>query len=112
MTTILDHKTTLAYLAYLGYPDEPRTSALQVTRTRARKIDCRKGKVLRNIFLCFVCGAAGSGKTSLLQSFLKKPFSEIYKLTSKMMSVVNAVDIDRSEKYLLVKLFAICLSSN
>ncbi|KAJ3726420.1 EF hand associated-domain-containing protein [Lentinula guzmanii] len=32
MTTLLDHKTALAYLAYLGYPDEPRTSALQITR--------------------------------------------------------------------------------
>lgn len=101
MTTLLDHKTTLAYLAYLGYPDEPRTSALQVTR--ARKIDRRKGKVSRNVFLCYVCGAAGSGKTSLLRSFLKKPFSEIYEPTSKMMSAVNAVDIEGSEKYLVVR---------
>lgn len=100
MTTLLDHKTTLAYLAYLGYPDEPRTSALQVTR--ARKIDRRKGKVSRNVFLCYVCGAAGSGKTSLLRAFLKKPFSDIYEPTSKMMSAVNAVDIEGSEKYLVV----------
>ncbi|KAF8827534.1 hypothetical protein HHX47_DHR4000397 [Lentinula edodes] len=99
MTTLLDHKTTLAYLAYLGYPDEPRTSALQVTR--ARKIDRRKGKVSRNVFLCYVCGAAGSGKTSLLRAFLKKPFSEIYEPTSKMMTAVNAVDIEGSEKYLV-----------
>ena len=45
MTTLLDHKTTLAYLAYLGYPDEPRTNALQVTRPR--RVDRRKGKVSR-----------------------------------------------------------------
>jgi hypothetical protein len=101
MTTLLDHKTTLAYLAYLGYPDEPRTSALQVTR--ARKIDRRKGKVTRNVFLSYVCGAAGSGKTSLLRAFAGKPFTPLYEPTSKMTSVVNAVDIDGSEKYLVVR---------
>jgi Ras family protein T1 len=100
MTTLLDHKTTLAYLAYLGYPDEPRTSALHVTR--ARKVDRRKGKVSRNVFLCYVCGAAGSGKTSLLRAFVKKPYSDAYEPTTKMISVVNAVDIDGSEKYLVV----------
>jgi mitochondrial Rho GTPase 1 len=100
MTTLLDHKTTLAYLAHLGYPDEPRTNALQVTRPR--KIDRRKGKVTRNVFLCYVCGAAGSGKTALLRAFAGKPFTEVYEPTSKMFSVVNSVDIDGSEKHLVV----------
>ena len=101
MTTLLDHKTTLAYLAYLGYPDEPRTNALQVTRPR--KSERRKGKVTRNVFLCYVCGAAGSGKTSLLRSFAGKPFSSVYEPTSKMICVVNSVDIEGSEKYLVVR---------
>lgn len=101
MTTLLNHKTTLSYLAYLGYPDEQRTSAL--ITTRPRKVDRRKGKVTRNVFLCYVCGAAGSGKTSLLRSFAGKPFRETYEPTSKMVSVVNAVDIDGSEKYLVVR---------
>lgn len=100
MSTLLDHKTTLAFLAYLGYPDDPRTSALQVTRPR--KADRRKGKTSRNVFLCYVCGAAGSGKTSLLRSFVRKPFTGAYEPTSKMISVVNSVDIDGSEKYLVV----------
>jgi mitochondrial Rho GTPase 1 len=100
MTTLLDHKTTLAYLAYLGYPDEPRTGALQVTR--GRKADRRRGKVTRNVFLCYVCGAAGSGKTSLLRAFAGKPFSNNYEPTSKVISVVNSVDINGSEKYLVV----------
>lgn len=100
MTTLLDHRTTLAYLAYLGYPAEPRTEALQVTRPR--KQDRRKGKVTRNVFLCYVCGAAGSGKTSLLHAFANKSFQSTYEPTSKMVSVVNAVDIDGSEKYLVV----------
>lgn len=100
MTTLLDYKTTLAYLAYLGYPDEPRTNALHVTRPR--KVDRRKGKVTRNVFLCYVCGAAGSGKTSMLRAFAGKPFSEVYEPTKKMNSVVNSVDINGSEKYLVV----------
>ena len=100
MSTLLDHKTTLAYLAYLGYPNEPRTEALQVTRPR--KIDRRKGKVTRNVFLCYVCGAAGSGKTSLLRAFAGKSFDPVYEPTNKVVSVVNSVDIDGSEKYLIV----------
>ena len=100
MTTLLDHRTTLAYLAYLGYPGIPQTSALQVTQPR--KKDRKKGKVTRNVFLCYVCGAAGSGKTSLLRSFAGKSYKTAYEPTNKMTSVVNAVDIDGSEKYLIV----------
>ncbi len=110
MTTLLDHKTTLAYLAYLGYPREPRTSALQVTR--ARKVDRRKGKVTRNVFLCYICGAAGSGKTSLLRAFVGKQFKPMYEPTNKQISVVNAVDIDGSEKYLVASDFTHPLCSS
>ncbi|KAH9924267.1 mitochondrial Rho 1 [Epithele typhae] len=103
MTTLLEYKTTLAYLAYLGYPEEPRTDALVVTRPR--KVDRRKGKSARNVFLCYFCGAAGSGKTSLLRAFAGKPFSPVYEPTKKMNSVVNSVDIDGSEKYLVLQEF-------
>ena len=99
MTTLLDHKTTLGYLAYFGYPS-PRTSAFQVTRPR--KAERRKGKSTRNVFLCYVCGAAGSGKTSLLSEFVGRKFGETYQPTKKMTSVVNSVDIEGSEKYLVV----------
>ena len=100
MTTLLEHRTTLAYIAYLGYPGSPQTSALQVTQPR--KKDRKKGKVTRNVFLCYVCGAAGSGKTSLLRAFVGKPYRNTYEPTTKMISVVNSVDIDGSEKYLVV----------
>ncbi|EIN12642.1 mitochondrial Rho GTPase [Punctularia strigosozonata HHB-11173 SS5] len=103
MTTLLDHKTTLAYLAYLGYPGESQTSALQITRPR--KVDRKKGKSTRNVFLCYVCGAAGSGKTSLLRAFAGKPFQQAYKPTNQVISVVNSVDIDGSEKYLVLQEF-------
>ncbi|KAH9480307.1 ERMES complex Ca(2+)-binding regulatory GTPase gem1 [Psilocybe cubensis] len=103
MTTLLDHKTTLAYLAHLGYPTEPRTSALQITR--ARKLDRRKGRVQRNVFLCYVCGAAGAGKTALLRAFAGKGFKEEYEPTKKVVCAVNAVDIGGQEKYLVLQEF-------
>jgi mitochondrial Rho GTPase 1 len=100
MITLLEHKTTLAYLAYLGYPDDPRTDALLITRPR--KHDRRRGKSTRNVFLCYICGAAGSGKTSILRSFAGKQFDDVYQPTEKVLSVVNSVDIHGSEKYLVV----------
>lgn len=100
MTTLLDHKLTLAYLAYLGYPDDNRTTAVKTTRSR--RAERKKGKVTRNVFLCYFCGAAGSGKTSLLRAFVEKPYREAYVPTSKPISVVNSVDIGGVEKYLVV----------
>lgn len=66
MTTLLDHKATLAYLAYLGFNGDT-TTALKVTRPR--KADRRRGKVQRNVFLCYVFGATGSGKVGKLRNF-------------------------------------------
>jgi mitochondrial Rho GTPase 1 len=59
MTTLLDFRTTLAYLAYLGY-DGNTTKALKITK--ARKHDRRRVKVQRTVFLSYVFGATGSGK--------------------------------------------------
>ncbi|KAI0004590.1 mitochondrial Rho 1 [Russula compacta] len=84
MITLLEHRTTLTYLAYLGYPGEPRTSALLVTRPR--KYDRRKGDSSRNVFLCY-------------------QFDDMYVPTEKVLSVVNSVDIHGSEKYLVLQEF-------
>lgn len=62
MTTLLDRKVTLSYLAYLGYPRDT-TQALKVTRSR--KVDRKRGKSQRNVFLCYVMGATGSGKVGV-----------------------------------------------
>jgi hypothetical protein len=59
MTTLLDHKSTLKYLAYLGFEGDTRT-ALKVTKPK--RIDRKKGKIQRNVFSCYVFGAPGSGK--------------------------------------------------
>lgn len=67
MTTMLDYQLTLRYLAYLGFEGDT-TTAIKVTRPR--KIDRRKGKVQRNVFLCYVFGAPKSGKVSKYKRML------------------------------------------
>ncbi|KAG8682869.1 ERMES complex Ca(2+)-binding regulatory GTPase gem1, partial [Ceratobasidium sp. 395] len=126
MTTLLDHKKTLAYLAYLGYNAGPTTSALKLTKPR--RAERRKGRVTRNVFLCYVVGAAGSGKSSILNCFRelggggaggnitgkentkgkgKGGLGEIgpYRPTEKVLSVVGAVELRGAEKYLVMREF-------
>lgn len=99
MTTLLDYRTTLAYLAYLGYPNDT-TSAIRTFRNR--KPDRMKGKTGRNVFRALVFGAAGSGKTEILKRFVEKPFGGVYKPTARSFAVVNAVEMRGNEKYLVV----------
>ncbi|KAH7101264.1 mitochondrial Rho GTPase [Auriculariales sp. MPI-PUGE-AT-0066] len=103
MTTLLEHKTTLSYLAYFGYPGETRTEALLVTKPR--RSERRKGKVTRNTFLVYVCGGTGSGKTALLRAFTGKPYKTQYESTTKPISVVNSVEYQAGEKYLVLQEF-------
>ncbi|KAG8745965.1 ERMES complex Ca(2+)-binding regulatory GTPase gem1 [Ceratobasidium sp. 414] len=126
MTTLLDHKKTLAYLAYLGYNTGPATSALKITKPR--RAERRKGRVTRNVFLCYVVGAAGSGKSSILNCFRelggggvggnvtgkenakgkgKGGLDEVgpYRPTEKVLSVVGAVELKGAEKYLVMQEF-------
>jgi Ras family protein T1 len=109
MTTLLNPKLTLNYLAYLGYSSSPAAdhaaiSALHITRPR--KQDRRQKKVARNVFLCYVLGATGSGKTSLLRRFVNKRTGGdglgSYEPTTKVLSVVNSVEMEGQEKYLVV----------
>jgi GTPase SAR1 family protein/Ca2+-binding EF-hand superfamily protein len=56
MTTFEEPKTTLEYLAYLGFEERGgTTSALKVTKARKRRK--RPGRVERNVFLCYVLGS-------------------------------------------------------
>jgi Ras family protein T1 len=98
MQTLLDHKVTLSYLAYLGYPNET-TSALKSCRKKQFNLK----KCARSVFLCLVVGATGSGKTSLLKSHLGRPFESTYTGTQEPLAVVNTVEIGGVEKYLVVK---------
>ncbi|GAP91269.1 putative mitochondrial Rho GTPase 1 [Rosellinia necatrix] len=104
MTTFLEPKTTLEYLAYLGFePPDPRgslTSALKVTRARKRRR--RPGKVERNVVLCYILGAAGAGKSSLLDSFLNRPFDGLYHPTIKPRKAVNSVELPGGKQCYLI----------
>ncbi|KAI0391770.1 mitochondrial Rho GTPase [Xylariaceae sp. FL0594] len=104
MTTFLEPKTTLEYLAYLGFePPNPRdslTSALKVTRPRKRRR--RPGRVERNVVLCYIVGAAGAGKSSLLDAFLNRPFDGIYHPTIKPRRAVNSVELQGGKQCYLI----------
>ena len=67
LMTLRDPANSYANLVYVGYPGE-FSSAFTVTRKR--RVDRKKQQTLRNVFQCYVFGARGSGKTSLLQSFI------------------------------------------
>ena len=105
MTTFTDPKTTLAYLAYFGFePADSRlttASALKVTKPRKRR---RKppNKVERNVVLAYVVGAPGSGKSSVLDTFLGRPFSTSYHPTIKPRTAVNSVELPGGKQCYLI----------
>lgn len=103
MTTFEEPKTTLEYLAYLGFESPERggtTAALKVTKARKRRN--RPGRVERNVFLCYVIGAAQSGKSSLLSAFLNRPFSSTYHPTIKPQTAVNSVELQGGKQCYLI----------
>lgn len=80
------------------------TVALRVTKPR--RFDRLRGrKVQKNVLLCYVFGATGSGKTSLLRGFIGKTFSDAYLPTTKTQTVVNSIDANGAEKYLVLQEF-------
>ncbi|KAI1472634.1 mitochondrial Rho GTPase 1 [Daldinia caldariorum] len=104
MTTFLEPKTTLEYLAYLGFepqnPKESLTSALKVTKPRKRRR--RPGRVERNVVLCYIVGAARAGKSSLLDAFLNRPFYSMYYPTIKPRRAVNSVELQGGKQCYLI----------
>ena len=103
MTTFEEPKTTLEYLAYLGFesPDGKGTiSALKITKARKRRN--RPGRVERNVFLCYVLGAAQSGKSALMNAFLNRPFNSTYSPTIKPQTAVNSVELQGGKQCYLI----------
>lgn len=103
MTTFESPKTTLAYLAYLGFETTDRggtTTALRVTK--ARKHRDRPGRVERNVFQSYVLGAPGSGKSTLLDTFLSRPFNPTYHPTIQTRSAVNSVELRGGKQCYLI----------
>ncbi|CAH7688982.1 P-loop containing nucleoside triphosphate hydrolase protein [Phakopsora pachyrhizi] len=104
MTTLLDPRVTLAYLAYLGYPS-PVTSALTTTKPRKSERK-KKNKVDRNTYLIYVFGAVGSGKSSICRNLVGKHYRETINNNGGSLTVVNSVEYKGAEKYLVVQEFA------
>ena len=105
MTTFFSPSTTLAYLAYLGFeppsnnPRSGTTSALKLTKPRKRR---KRAPVERNVLLAYVLGGSGSGKSSLLDAFLSKPFSPTYHPTIKPRTAVNSVELPGGKQCTLI----------
>jgi Ras family protein T1 len=104
MTTFEEPKTTLEYLAYLGFesPDAKNTTAaLKVTKPRKRR-NKPGSKVERSVFHCYVLGAPGSGKSALLNAFLNRPFDATYHPTIKPQTAVNSVELQGGKQCYLI----------
>lgn len=106
LTTYLDHKTTLEYLAYLGFDDNSSVKCLKITKPR--KIRHRKGKLYRqavtdrNVFNCFVLGAPQAGKSSLLELFLRDSYSENYSPTIQPRICVKDIELRGGKQCYLI----------
>ncbi|KAI1983010.1 ERMES complex Ca(2+)-binding regulatory GTPase gem1 [Ophidiomyces ophidiicola] len=105
MTTFTSPKTTLEYLAYLGFESTDRsnpltTAALKITTARKRRK--RPGRVGRNVVLCHVLGPPGSGKSALLDAFLSRGFSRTYHPTIQPRTAVNTVELPGGRQCYLI----------
>ena len=103
MTTFESPKTTLEYLAWLGFESSEKggtTAALKITK--ARKQRRRLGKVERNVFHCFVIGASNTGKSTLLSAFLNRPFNPTYHPTIRPRKAVNSVELQGGKQCYMV----------
>ncbi|GEQ67816.1 hypothetical protein JCM33374_g1482 [Metschnikowia sp. JCM 33374] len=106
LTTFLDHKTTLEYLAYLGFDEGNSVKAIKVTKPRKHRQ--KQGKQYRgavndrNVFNCFVLGAPKSGKTSLLESFIRGSYSEVYSPTIKPKLAVKDIELRGGKQCYLI----------
>ncbi|ABN67419.2 possible rho-like GTPase involved in secretory vesicle transport [Scheffersomyces stipitis CBS 6054] len=106
LTTFLDYKATLEYLAYLGFDEDISVKALRITKPRKRRQ--KQGKFYRqnvndrNIFNCFILGAPKSGKSSLLESFLRGSYSETYSPTIKPRLCIKDIELRGGKQCYLI----------
>ncbi|GLT36319.1 hypothetical protein SLA2020_107050 [Shorea laevis] len=101
LMTALDPTSSLANLIYIGYGGDP-ASALNLTRRRS--VARKKQRTERNVFCCCVFGPKNAGKSTLLNSFLGRPFSNNYSPTTGECYAANVVDqLGGTEKTLILR---------
>ncbi|KAI5289174.1 ERMES complex Ca(2+)-binding regulatory GTPase gem1, partial [Ascosphaera aggregata] len=115
MTTYKNPRTTLEYLAYLGFEstvqrstpgsggsstNSKTTAALKVTKPRKNRQ--RPGRVGRNVVMCHLLGPPNSGKSCLLDAFLSRPFTPIYHPTLSPRTAVNTVELPGGKQCYLI----------
>lgn len=100
MTTLLNYKVTLEYLAWFGF-EGPTVEALRVV-PQGKRMD-RSARTNRDTFLVWVLGATGSGKTSLCRRFIKKTPSPRHSPTISPYHVVNSVPLEGTERFLVLE---------
>ncbi|KAI3403206.2 GEM1 [Candida oxycetoniae] len=106
LTTFLSYKTTLEYLAYLGFDAGNSIKALKLTKPR--KCRQKQGRIYRtsvndkNIYNCFVVGAPRAGKSSLLDSFLHGSYSEVYSHTKQPRLVIKDIELRGGKQCYLI----------
>ncbi|KAK2425750.1 mitochondrial Rho GTPase [Trifolium repens] len=99
LVTLLNPTFSVENLKYMGYPGDP-SSAIRVTRRR--HVDRKKQLSERNVLQCFIFGPMKAGKSALLDSFIGRPYSEVYNPTNEDRYAVNVVDLSRENKKYLV----------
>lgn len=109
-TTFFHPKTTLIYLAYLGFSPPSGTStitALSITKPRKRPSYAshtrrRPPRTERNVLLAYIIGAPGCGKSALLDAHLGLPFSPTYHPTIKPRTAANSVELPGGKQCTLI----------
>ncbi|CAN6322202.1 unnamed protein product [Urochloa humidicola] len=100
LMTLQDPTNSYANLVYVGYPGEFGSA---FTVTRKRRVDRKKQQTQRNVFQCYVFGARGSGKTSLLQSFIGRQLSDALPSNTERIAT-NSVELpDGTRKTLILR---------
>ncbi|CAL9737950.1 mitochondrial Rho GTPase 1 [Monosporozyma servazzii] len=105
MTTYIDHRIVTEYLVYFGFEEDTRL-ALQITRARRHRR--RQGKVYRSsvsdrkVFNCYIFGKKFTGKTTLLEMFLGRQFTDSYEPTTKPQIAVNSLELKGGKQYYLI----------
>lgn len=108
MTTFLDYKVTLAYLAFLGFESKNGLTSSALKVTKPRKERTKNGSQVRvqvndrTVSNCFVLGGPKSGKSSLLEVFLGRQYSETYNPTIRPRIVVNSVELKGGKQVYLI----------